>query len=181
MRRLVRKKTLEKLYAEGYHGEIEKKKGKQFKFELCSLFLAEYKETLYINKPNQLKVHYADMLEIIRTLMVASKINIKEVVVSQNQPMEWYRDNSPSKQKLKEARIDLLQKFDEFLQMKTEAVRDQLKDMFESFKRLVADHKLSFVQIEQTRRVMFEKLGGFQGDYLKSVSKIKTSTTADSV
>ena len=68
----------------------------------------------------------------------------------------------------------LLQKFEELLQMQTEAVKDQLNDIFNSFKYLVEAHKLSFVQVEQQRRDRFKKLGGFdKGLYLVGVSKTK--------
>jgi predicted house-cleaning noncanonical NTP pyrophosphatase (MazG superfamily) len=129
------------------------------------------------DKPQQLQVHYADMLEVVRTLIVATKTNINNIDVQTNQTVDWYKNASPSKQKLTIARIDLLQKFDELLKMKTEAIKDQLLDMLESFKQLLVAHKLSFVQVEQTRRTMYKRLGGFsKGVYLESVSKIKTHT-----
>ena len=117
-------------------------KGKELKNKLCSLFLSEYKETLTKDDVNQLSVHYAEMLEVIRTLMIASKTDIKEGNLQQNQPINWYKSNTLSKNRLKMARVDLLQKFYEFLSLKTEAVKDQLKDMLNSFKQLVDAHKI---------------------------------------
>ena len=178
--KLVRDNVAGLLKHQGYQ-EVKgrKLKGKKYKAELYSLFLQEYKETLDKDKPQQLQVHYADMLEVVRTLMVATKTNIKDIDFAKSQPIDWYQKISPSKQKLANARLDLLLKFDELLQMKTEAIRDQLGDILKSFKQLVETHGLQFAQVEQVRRVMYKRLGGFnQGIYLESVSKIRTNTTA---
>jgi len=176
--KLVRDNVASLLKNQGYQ-EIKGKKlkGKEYREELYSLFLQEYKETLSKEKPQQLQVHYADMLEIIRTLMVASKTNIREVDFSGNQSIQWYKNLSPSNKKLLEARIDLLQKFYELLPMQTEAVRDQLGDMLISFKDLVEANNLSFANVETQRREMYKRLGGFsQGVYLVSVSKTRTKS-----
>ncbi len=174
--RLVRDNVAKQL-SEKYLLDGEKLNGKKHDIKLCSLFLAEYKETLKTNKTQKLTVHYAEMLEIIRTLMVRTKTNIKDTSVAKNQPIEWYQENSPSKQKLEIARINLLQRFGEFLTLKTEAAKDQLLEIFKEFKNLVEKHNISFVNIEQTRREMYKRLGGYsKGLYLVSVSEIQTQT-----
>ncbi len=177
--KLVRDNVPQALKSQGYQ-EISGRrlKGKEFKDKLCSLFLTDYKQTLTSDKPQQLQVHYADMLEIVRTLMIMTKTNMKQIDFDKNQALSWYVKTSPSKQKLKLARIDLLQKYDELLLMKTEAVRDQLGDILKSFKQLVETHGLSFDKIEEIRRVMFQNLGGYKGIYLESVSLTKTDTRA---
>ena len=174
--KLVHDNVTDILKDQGYDKLQGKKlKGKKYKAELYSLFFHEYKETLRKDKPQQLQVHYAEMLEVIRTLMMATKTNIKDVDLYQNQSMDWYKNASRDKDKLTKSRIDLLQNFYELLSMKTEAVKDQLTDVLTSFKQLVESHKLSFIQVEEARRTIFKKLGGFsKGVYLVSVSKTNT-------
>lgn len=176
--KLVRDNVASLLKSQGYKKiEGKKLKGKKYKEELYSLFWQEYKETLSEDKSNRVQVNYADMLEVIRTLMISAKINLKDMDFDKNQPLQWYENNSPSKQKLLKARMDLLQKFDELLQCKTEAVKDQLKDVLYSFKQLIEAHQYSFVQVEEVRRTMFKKLGGYnKGIYLVNVSKTRAHT-----
>jgi len=110
--KLVRDNVSELLQEQGFNKINQTKiKGKKYKAELYSLFLAEYKETLEKDKSAQLQIHYAEMLEVVRTLMIASKTDINDITTDNNQTMEWYKKASPSKRKLGEARIDLLQKF----------------------------------------------------------------------
>lgn len=149
--------------------------GEEHKNELCSLFWQEYKDTLNTSSIKELLVHYADMLEVIRTLMVMSKTNVKDFDLGKNPAMQWYKKSSPNNDKLFDARLDILQKFSELLTIKTEAIKDQLNDILMSFKSLVEAHGLTFAQVEKTRRTMFKKLGGFnQGTYLMGVSKAQT-------
>lgn len=176
--RLIRENAVKLLEKSGLSLECEKLKGDEFKHKLCSLFLAEYKQTLTSDKPENLQVHYAEMLEVIRTLMVKTKTNIKEINFNQNQPLDWYSNHSPNKDKLNLARKSLLENFYELLSIKTEAVKDQLGDMIKSFKQLIEAHNISFVQVEQIRRTILEKLGGFKGDYLVSVTRKRLKTNA---
>ena len=113
--------------------------------------------------------------------MVKSKTDIKKVNFNQNQSLDWYKNNSPVKEKLNNARIDLLQKVDEFLALKTEAVKDQLIDMIQSFKDLVESHNIPFANVEKFRRKVNEKLGGYEGDYLEKVSFIKRKTVSQTL
>ena len=63
--------------------------------------------------------------------------------------------------------------------MKTEAVKDQLNDTLISLRNLVESHELSFAKVEEMRKTMREKLGGFEkGVYLESVSKTKTANVS---
>jgi len=179
--RLIRDNVGGLLKEQGYQEVKGKKlKGEEYKKELYSLFLQEYKETLNTDKKGYLTVHYAEMLEVIRTLMVATKTDIKQFAIDKDRHvLDWYKRVSPSKHRLVEARIDLLQKFYELLPMKTEAIKDQLGDMLVSFKNVVESHEISFAEIEKQRREMYKRLGGYgQGVYLVSVSKQRTKTSA---
>lgn len=177
--KLVRDNVADLLKEQGYQ-EVRGKKveGKEYRNELYSLFLQEYKETLTENQKNKLQVHYAEMLEVVRTLMVSTKSDIKQFKPDKDQQViEWYKQLSPikAKQKLVDARIDLLQKFYELLPMETEAIKDQLGDMLVSFKQLVEANGFSFSQIEELRRDIYKRLGGFkQGLYLVSVAKTRS-------
>ena len=180
--KLVRDNVASLLKEQGYQ-EIKGKKlkGKEYRKELYSLFLQEYKETLTENQKNKLQVHYAEMLEVVRTLMVTTKSNIKQFKLDRDQQIiEWYKQLSPikSKQKLVDARIDLLQRFYELLPMETEAIKDQLGDLLISFKQLVEANEFSFTQIEELRRDIYKRLGGFgQGVYLVNVSKTRSKVS----
>ncbi len=179
--RIVRDGVTDKLQSQGFKTEFKKLKGEKYKNALYSLFLVEYKETFNKDLVSQLKVHYAEMLEIIRTLMVVTKTKIQDININKNQHIQWYQNSSPAKEKLINSRIDLLQKFDELLLCKTEATKDQLEDILSSFNQLVLAHKLSFVQVEQLRRTMFNKLGGYsKGVYLISVAKIRKQSRTQS-
>lgn len=164
--------------AEMYYGVKGKRlKGKEYKVQLYSLFLSRYKQTLENNKPQKLQVAYADMVEVITTLMTITKTKFKNNLSDKKQQaLDWYKNLSPSKTRLQEARVDLIQKFYELIPMRTEAVRDQLNEILVSLRNLVEEHELSFANVEQLRKRMREKLGGFdKGIYIESVSKIKTA------
>ena len=177
--KLVRDNVASLLKEQGYQ-EVKGKKlsGKEYRNELYSLFLQEYKETLTESQRNKLQVHYAEMLEVVRTLMVLTKADVKQFKIDNDQQIiDWYKQLSPikAKQKLVDARIDLLQKFYELLPMETEAIKDQLGDMLISFKQLVEANEFSFSQIEEMRRDIYKRLGGFgQGVYLVGVSKTRS-------
>ena len=174
--KLVRNGVVDSLKASGYRTKSEQIRGDEYKVKLYCLFLQEYKETLQTDKEPHLYAHYADMLEVIKTLMIYNKVNINALNINQTGPMEWYKSFIPQWQKLADARMDLLQKFEELQSMKTEAIRDQLVDMFNSFKQLVEAHKLSFAQVNKVSMNRFKQLGGFnKGLYLVGVSETKES------
>lgn len=179
IRELSRNYAAEMYKTQGY-GDIKGKKlkGKEYKKELYSLFLSRYKQTLINDKPQKLQVYYADMVEVVITLMSITKTKFKNGLDNKKQQvLQWFKDLSPSKNKLKEARIDLIQKFYELIPMRTEAVKDQLNEMLVSLRNVVEKHELSFANVEELRKTMCEKLGGFdKGIYLESVSKTKIST-----
>ena len=177
IKELSRNNAVEMYKEQGYAVNEKKLKGKEYKKELYSLFWSRYKETLEVDKPQKLQVCYADMAEVVSTLMVATKTKFKGGVADKKQQaLDWYKSLSPSKNKLAEARSDLIQKFYELIPMKTEAVRDQLNETLISLRNLVVSHNLSFAKVEEIRQAKREKLGGFdKGIYIESVSKIKTS------
>lgn len=171
--KLVRSKVPALLKEKGYNLKTIKLKGEEFKIKLHSLFLHEYKECIGGDDPNFLQVHYADMLEVIRTLMVFNGINTRELQEATYQPVEWYDNFASKKVQVKSCRTDLLQKFYELLLIESsEIVKDQLRELFTSFKKLMKATELEFAQIEIVRRDMLERLGGFNGVYLEKVSKV---------
>lgn len=179
--KLVRDNVASLLKKQGFQEVKGKKlKGAEYKKELYSLFLQEYKETLTEQHLGRLQIHFAEMLEVIRTLMVATNTDLKQFKIDKDQQIiDWYKQLSPTKkeQKLINARIDLLEKFYELLPMETEAVKDQLGDMLMSFKNLVELNEFSFAEIEEQRREIYKRLGGFgQGAYLVSVSKTQSKS-----
>lgn len=179
--KLVRDNVAGLLKSKGYLIHGKKLKGEKYKTQLYCLFWQEFKAVMDCNS-SQILIHYAEMLEIIRTLMVVNKVNIKQVKLSNNQPIMWYQNFASPEQKLASARTDLLQKFEELLTMKTEAVKDQLGDILNSFNNLLNVNNLNFSLIEKLRRLQSEKFGGFsQGVYLKEVLKIKTVESNKSV
>ena len=174
---LSRNNAAEMYKAQGYGVKGKKLKGKEYKVQLYSLFLSRYKQTLENDKPQKLQVTYADMVEVVTTLMTITKTKFKNNLSDKKQQaLDWYKNLSPSKSKLHEARTDLIQKFYELIPMRTEAVKDQLNDMLVSLRNLVETHELSFAKVEEMRKTMREKLGGFdKGIYIESVSKTKTA------
>ena len=177
VKELSRNNAVEMYKSQGFSVKGRIVKGKEYKAQLYSLFLSRYRETLEVDKPQKLQVCYADMAEVVRTLMVITKTNLKNNTLDKKrQALDWYKNLSPSKNKLAEARVDLIQKFYELIPMKTEAVKDQLNDTLISLRNLVESHELSFAKVEEMRKTMREKLGGFEkGVYLESVSKTKTA------
>ncbi|MFQ6723795.1 MAG: hypothetical protein ACLRFE_00485 [Clostridia bacterium] len=178
---LSRNKSVNLYKNQGY-SNIDGKivKGKELKAKLCSLFLSRYKQTLTEKQAKKLQVYYADMVEVIITLMEKTKAKFKNPFADKKQQaLLWYKGISPSKTKLADVRIDLMQKFYEFILMETEAIKDQLNDIITSLYELVEAHGLEFAKVEQTRKIMRENLGGFsKGVYLESVSKTKTQAHA---
>lgn len=169
--KLVRDNVAGLLKDKGYLISGKKLKGDKYNFELYSLFWLDFKSSLSADS-RQVYGHYADMLEVIRTLMVTNNVNIRKLKSGESQPISWYKSFASPDKKLASARTDLLQKFNELLQMKTEAIKDQLNDIFNSFKSLLIAHNIDFAHIEEIRRGQFEKLGGFtKGIYLEEVTK----------
>lgn len=190
IKELSRNDAVEMYKKQGYGVKGKKLKGKEYKAKLYSTFLSRYKQTLECENPQKLVVAYADMLEVLQSLMKATKTKFKNNITNPKyQAMQWYKKLAPisSKQKLENARIDLMQKFYELIPMRTEAVKDHLNEMVESLYDLVESHKLSFerkadrekvsfASVNTMNKMMCEKLGGFdKGIYIESVSKIKTS------
>ena len=167
---LIRDKAAGQLKQQGYEIKGKILKGEKYKKELYSLFFDDFKECINETDKNRLKVLYAEMLEALRALMINAKIKINQISNKLSQPLQWYNDFLPNKKRLADARIDLLQKFDEVMQSKTEAVKDQLGDAFTSFKGVVEAQGLSFAKVEEIRRENYERHGGFnKGVYLEEV------------
>lgn len=181
IKELGRDKATELYKAQGYlyiKGKILK--GKELNDKLCSLFWSKFKQTLSEDNVQKLQVCYAEMMESVTTLMAKTKTQFKNHLADKNQQaLQWYKGISPAKTRLKEARVDLMQKFYELTQLKTEAVRDQLNELLASLHNVITEHGLKFANVEKTRKIMQEKLGGYsKGIYLESVSRTKTNTTS---
>jgi len=171
--KLVRSKVPGLLEDQGYQLKGYKLEGEQYDLELYSLFWQSFNQSLNA-KQKQMEVCFADMMEIIKTLMIKNKVNPSQLKTDESQPIKWYKNLLPYKQKLANARTDFLQKFDELLRTNTEAVKDQLGDLLISLKQLVEVNNLSFAKIEEIRRETFKKFGGFgEGFYLEGVSKVQ--------
>lgn len=169
--KLVRSKVPEMLKEKGYKLKGRKLDSATYKAKLHKLFLHEYKETLSKTNLTYTQVHYADMLEVIRTLRIQNQAKVCNV--EELQFMEWYESFTPHLQKLKESRTDLLAKFYELLGIKNEEVaQDQLTELTNSFKKLVLASGLEPAQIERLRKDRLAKLGGFNGVYLEKVSRV---------
>ena len=179
---LSRKKSPKVYEAQGYpYIEGKVLKGKELKDKSCSLFLTRYKQTLSEENVQKLQVYYADMMEVITGLMAKTKTQFKNPLADKNQQaLQWYKGLTPAKTRLKEARIDLMQRFYEFTGMKTEAVRDQLNEMLTSLHNVIVEHGLNFNNVKALWKKMHEILGGFE-IYIESVSRTKTNTTSYSV
>jgi len=170
--KLVRDKVADLLQDKGYIVNTIKLEGEEYRLELYSLFWREFKESMEDNKKH-LRVHYADMLEVIRMLMLISNMDISKLDLMGNKAVEWYKNMTATQIKLSNARTDLTKTFYELLYTETEAIKDQLTDIFKSFNRLIGVSGLDFIQVEQTRRRNFKNLGGFnKGVYLQSVLQV---------
>ena len=168
--KLIRDNAAEQLKQQGYQLKGKILKGEKYKKELYSLFFEDFKECLNETDKNRLTVLYAEMLEALRALMINAKMKINQIGNKASQPLQWYNDFLPDDKRLAGARIDLLEKFYEVMQSKTEAVKDQLGDTFVSFKDVVDAHGLSFAKVEEIRRSNYERYGGFnKGVYLEEV------------
>jgi galactose-1-phosphate uridylyltransferase len=178
IKELSRDNVAEAYVAQGYplvKGKILK--GKELMAKSCSLFLARFKQTLQEDNVQKLQVYYADMMEDLINLMSKSRTQFKNPYEDKNkQALQWYKKLSPAKSGLKEARIDLMQKFYEFTGMKTEAVRDQLNELLASLANVMEQQGLEVSKVETTRKSMRAKLGGFdKGVYIDSVSHVNTN------
>lgn len=162
----------------GFAVDSKMLKGKEYKKELYSLFFSRCKQTMQCDQSQKLQVYYADMVEVVTTLMSLTKTKFKNTLNDiKQQALLWYKSLSPSKNGLQEARVDLIQKFYELIPMKTEAVREQLNEILVSLRNLVEKHELSFADVEQLRKEMRKEMGGFSGLYINTVVKKRNKTT----
>lgn len=168
--KLVRSKVPQMLQEKGYKVQCVKLDSATFKLKLHELFLHEYKEALSKSNLRYVQAHYADMLEIIRTLRIQNQA--KACNVEDLKFIEWYDSFTPEMRRLKECRTDLLVKFYELLGVEdSEVVQEQLTELTNSFKKLIVASGLQASQIEELRKKRLAELGGF-GVYLGKVSRV---------
>ena len=118
---LSRNRAVEVYKTQGYGVKGRIIKGKEYKVQLYSLFWARFKQTLDCDNPQKLVVLYADMLEVLQSLMKHTKTKFKNNLADPKyQAMQWYKDLSPldTAERLKGLRIDLMQKFQDLMMMK---------------------------------------------------------------
>ena len=170
--KLVRNNVGPSLQKQGFTVQGKILKGEQLQGELYSLFWDEFNKTLDADD-KRLTVHYAEMLEVVKALIVINKANIKADV---NKPLKWYKGFASKDKQLAGARTDLLQRYYELLSIKNkEVLKDQLNEVLEAYKDLVDAHNLDFAKIEQVRQEIWKKLGGYtKGVYIKTISKTAT-------
>lgn len=172
--KLVRVKVVDLLKNLGCQIKGYVVEGEELAFELFSLFWQNFKKT-FQGPVNEVKVAYAEMLEVVRTFMVKNEVNPAELKSDESQPVKWYKNTLPQRERLNNARADLLQRFHELLGIQTqEARKDQLGDVFDGTKRLVEADGYEFAEIEKTRRDLFKRLGGYpydKGVHIQGVSK----------
>ena len=85
VKELSRNNAVEMYKSQGFSVKGRIVKGKEYKAQLYSLFLSRYRETLEVDKPQKLQVCYADMAEVVRTLMVITKTKLKNNTVDKKQ------------------------------------------------------------------------------------------------
>lgn len=171
--KLVRNNALSK--AQGVEFRSKKVKGKEFKTKLLALFLDEYQQSLSQTDEKKLITNYAEMLEIIKTLVVENQSSLQEISSNNSsQAMDWYTALISDEEKVYYSSTDLLERYYELLSIENnEVFKDGLKDLFVSFKQVIKANNISFKQVELLRRAKAEKIGGFdKGIYLQGVVRI---------
>ena len=180
--KLIRDNVSNLLEQKGYQVDAIKLKGDKYKYELYSLFLQEFKASEKHENKEKVKICYADMFDILYALMKYNKGSEKELTsFDEQQPLTWYKKMLPSKLKMQLTRMNLLEKYNELLELhNNEVIKDQLKELFNGLKDLVEANKLSLKEVEKIRQQKLEKQGGFsKGIYLQGVSK--TVNTANTI
>lgn len=97
---------------------------------------------------------YAELLEVIRNLIISCNVRVSEVgKCAESQPITWYKQMIPKEQAILNSKIELMQRFSEFINAKSQEVKvDIVKELFVSFRGLLNASGLKFNQIEQLRR-----------------------------
>ena len=175
---LVRNGALEKLRLGGYRGQGRVLKNKELKEALHSLFLQRLEESEECRSENQLKTIYADMLEIMKAYMAANNISAKEVKLTVNQPMQWYKSFASAEVRYQSAKLDLLQRFEELKHIKSEEVKkDQFNDIFNAFNTFIEAKKQNLVKVDNRRKEIAKQAGDYsKGLCLGEVVKEKRYT-----
>ncbi len=172
--KLVRDNVAGLLKNQGYELKGRKLQGEEFDFELFSLFWQNFKTT-FEGSVKEVKVAYAEMMEVIRTFMIKNQVNPAQLKSVESQPVKWYKNTLPQKERLNNARANLLERFYELIGVKTqEARQDQLGDVFDGTKQVIDANGYEFAEIEEIRRNNFKRFGGYtKGIYIEGVSKKK--------
>ena len=170
--KLVRDNVAGLLKNQGFELKGRKLQGEELDFQLFSLFWQNFKTT-FEGTIKEVKVAYAEMLEVIRTFMIKNEVNPSQLQSTESQPVKWYKNTLPAKEKLNNARANLLERFDELMGIKTqEARQDQLGDVLDGTKQVIGANGYEFAEIEEIRRESFKRFGGYtKGVYIEGVSK----------
>lgn len=116
-------------------------------------FLRVFKQSQNVSASQQ-RVCYAEMLEIIRKLIISCNIEISEVSkCAESQPISWYKQTISKEQAVMNSQKELLERFGELIEVESQEVfRDVVKELFVSFRGMVKSSGYSFKEVEMTRR-----------------------------
>lgn len=119
-------------------------------------FLRVFKKATTNNREQQ--QNYAELLEVIRKLIISCNVKVSEVgKCAESQSITWYKKMLPKERAILNSKIELMKRFEEFINAKSQEVKgDILKEIFVSFRGLLNASGLKFDQIEQLRRAQQE-------------------------
>lgn len=170
--KLVRNRVSGLLENKGFKVTTKKLDDEQREKGLYSLFLREFKECEAELDVKKVQVHHADMLEVVQTLSSVD-IKVEDLKNNRNQAMKWYQKLMSAKERIMQARTNLLLKYDELLRIKNNEVRqEQLKEVFVALKDWIEERGFDFSKAIVLQKERLKKLGGFsQGIYLEEVER----------
>ena len=168
--KLVRDNVANILKDKGYAIKGRKLQDEEYISKMYSLFWQEFNDSLNTSAKT-IQLRYVEMLEIIRALMLKNGVKLSSAKDNTAQAVVWYSKLVNDDKKVKDTTSSFVQRFYELLSVKTEAIKDQLIDLFNSFKQMVEANNIDFAQVETKRRLQFDRFGGFnKGIYLEGVT-----------
>lgn len=121
--------------------------------QLYREFLRAFKQTKNTSGEQQ-KVYYAEMLEVIRKLIISCDMNVSEVgKCAESQPISWYKRTVSGEQAVLNSQRELLERFAELMSVESpEVYGDLIEEVFVAFRGLVKASNLTLKSVEMTRR-----------------------------
>lgn len=116
-------------------------------------FLRVFKQSQNVSA-SQRQVCYAEMLEVIRKLIISSDTKVSDVgKCAESQPISWYKQTISKEQAEFNSTVELLERFSELMAVESQEVfRDVVKELFVSFRGMVKSSGYSLKEIEMIRR-----------------------------